>query len=139
MEVRFDLDEASVAGMSNVEYQFINASAPTESASINLKYNDPNNPYQGIASQSNILAGVSAVYPNPSKNGSFININSGSENTVNVSVINSLGAVVSSKQVALNMGSNTIPTESEKLNAGIYYIKLSGNNQSTTRKFIVLK
>lgn len=134
-----DLDEATVAGTSEVNYKF-SAIAPgstnTVSINFNLKYNA--SPV-GLTKLSGILSGVSQVFPNPTSAGAAINITSDRDvSGVQVSIINSLGARVSSKQVNLNNGKNTIDLDTDKLNSGVYFISIRQGETVVTKKLTVL-
>lgn len=134
-----DLDEATVAGTSEVAYKFsaYNTSASTTlSINFTIKYNP--SPV-GISKQFNLLSGVSSVFPNPTTANAFVTIQSDKElNGVQVSVFNSLGARVSSKEMNLTAGKNTVDLGTEKLNSGIYFVKVRHGASVVTQKLTVL-
>lgn len=134
-----DLDEASVAGNSNVNYKFSAVAAgSTNTVSINFNMKYAASPV-GLTKLNGILSGVSQVFPNPTSGNAYITITSDSDlNEVQVSVVNSLGARVSSKQINLNSGKNTIDLGAEKLNAGVYFISLRQGENVITKKLTVL-
>lgn len=132
-----DLDEASIAGYSEVNYKFsARGPADTTTFDFNVKYNPSPT---GISKSSAVLSGVSSVFPNPTAGNSFIAINSERElSDVQVSVINSLGARVSSKEVNLNTGKNVVALDTDKLNAGIYFVSVRYGSAVVTKKLTVL-
>lgn len=138
MDVTLDLDEATVKGLSVADYKFADANNTTDNLVLSERYNDPSSPYLSVSERS-LFSNVSGVYPNPSKNGSSITVNSKSSADVSLSVINALGDVVYTKPVSLSAGSNVISTGSETLSAGVYFVTISGANTSISRKFVVLK
>lgn len=137
MSFTSDLDEATVAGYSEVNYKFsARGPADTNSVDFNVKYNP--SPV-GISKNSAVLSGVSSLFPNPTNGNAFVTINSDRElNGVQVSVINSLGARVSSKEVNLNNGKNVIALGTENLNAGIYFVSIRSGSTVVTKKLTVL-
>ncbi len=80
------------------------------------------------------------VFPNPASdkvNVSFTNMNSGN---VKVSVINTLGEVVSIlKDETMNTGAHQINWNAANVANGIYTVKIESNGNNVTRKVVVAK
>lgn len=127
------LAEASATGSSNVSYEVSNG---PEKLTIVMRYNFAT----GINSNLNDLASVSGVYPNPSASRSYIDVNASKElSGTTLKVYNCLGAVVSSKEINLNKGKNTVVIPSENLETGIYFVKMTNGSSTLTRKLTVTK
>jgi len=132
-----DLDEyASVEGLSVVRYTFFNTANTNDSIQITIRYSDSNAPV-GIKNETRAVVKAD-VFPNPSVGGfTTLKVNAAYSFEANVSVINSLGQVVSQKQVQLSPSVNKITIETEGLPAGVYFVKLSGNSETVTRRLII--
>jgi hypothetical protein len=127
------LGEATAIGLSNVSYEVSNG---TEKLEFIMRYNYAT----GINSNLNDLANVSNIYPNPSASKSFLNINSAKEiNGTKLLVYNCLGDCISSKEINLQKGKNTISIDSENLETGIYFVKITNGSSTITRKLTVNK
>lgn len=130
-----DLEEASVVGLSNVRYKVYDLANTSDSISFTIKYNAP----VSIKETINLFSKVSDIYPNPTSSKSFINITVGVSTEVKLSIINSLGAVVSNKMVELALGKNTLVLENDNLPTGLYFVTISKGNQTITKKITVSK
>ena len=83
---------------------------------------------------------VSDVYTNPSNTKAFITINTITDvNSAALSITNSLGAIVSSKNIELNVGKNVIPLDVETLSSGIYFTTITSGNSKIVKKIIINK
>ena len=80
----------------------------------------------GVAISENVVSEVS-IYPNPAT--SVLNVNAAGYSQVEV--INMLGQVVYSNSISNNAQINV-----SDLNNGVYFVRLSGANGTTTQKFI---
>ncbi|HRG02477.1 MAG: T9SS type A sorting domain-containing protein [Bacteroidia bacterium] len=131
-------DEASVAGVSSIRYRiFETTNASVDMMEFTIKYNDP---AASVKTYSSLLSSVSDVYPNPSNTKAFISVNSIiDDNTSSVTITNALGSIVSSKNVDLSIGKNTIPLEIETLSSGIYFATIISGNYKTVKKFTINK
>lgn len=132
-----DLDEAIIAGYSEVNYKFsARGPADTTTFDFNMKYNPSPT---GISKNTSVLSGLSSIFPNPTTGNAFMNLNSDREiSGVQVSIINSLGARVYSKEVNLSNGKNIITLETDNLNAGIYFVSVRYGSTLVTKKLTVL-
>jgi hypothetical protein len=102
-----------------------------------VKYN---NPLASVKTNTALFLNVSDVYPNPSNTKAFITINTTTDvNSAALSITNSLGAIVSSKNIELNVGKNVIPLDIETLSSGIYFTTITSGNSKTVKKIIINK
>jgi len=133
MVFRAYLDEASVAGQSEVSYKFSSAG---QTVIFSLKYNaDP----VSVKKYAGFNSGVSDVFPNPCYAKSFITVNSAETGAnMNLTLLNSLGSIVSSKEVVMVNGKNTINLETENLSTGVYFVRLSNGVSVATRKITII-
>ncbi len=127
----------TTAGQSEIRYHIYDVNnATTDLFVLTVKYNNP----LSVNNSSSVLSGVSNVFPNPSSSRSFINVTTSTEAAnVKVSIMNSLGSVVSSKMVDLTAGKNTLSIETENLVSGIYFVTISNGNNTITKKITVSK
>lgn len=79
------------------------------------------------------------VYPNPSKGETNLNITSVAEGKANVVVVNTLGQVVFTKQVELNVGVNAIQLDASQFANGLYNVMVESKNGSMVKKLTVTK
>jgi hypothetical protein len=131
-------DEASVAGIASIMYKIYDINNPSvDFMTFIVKYNDPTT---SIKTNTSLLSYVSDVFPNPSNTKASITVNALSDSNINtVSILNTLGSVVSSKNIELFMGKNTISLDVESLSSGIYFAVLSSGNFKTVKKFTINK
>lgn len=131
-------DEATTAGASSIRYRlFETTNASVDVMEFTVKYNDL---ATSVKTYSSLLSSVSDVYPNPSNSKAFISVNSIVDaNTSSVTITNALGSIVSSKNVDLSIGKNTIPLEVETLSSGIYFATIISGNYKTVKKFTINK
>ena len=130
------LQEASVTGVSQIRYKFSNANNTSEAITITLKYANT----VSLAKNNLNLFNEVSIFPNPASSKSALILNASSElSQATISIVNSLGAEVTSKSVDLNIGKNTIPLSVEDLSEGIYFISISSTGKSITKKLIVSK
>lgn len=131
-----DLLEASAVGESSIRYKFTDAANTSDYLMVNMKYNAP----VSVKSNKALFTNVSGVYPNPSISKSYVNITSAQNlDGVNISILNSLGALVNSKTINLNSGTNKVMIDSESLSSGMYFISITSGASTATRKIIINK
>lgn len=131
-------DEASAAGISSIRYKIydMNNSA-SDFMEFTVVYN--NNP-AALKTNTSLFSNVSDVYPNPSGNKAFVSLNTSVDlNNVSISITNSLGSIVSSKNMELNIGKNVIPLDVESLSSGIYFTTITSGNSKIVKKIIINK
>ena len=79
-----------------------------------------------------INANLLTVYPNPSSTNFFVDFNSEDiEGKGELTIVDARGVVVYSKNVLVEKGSNFYSIDELKVQPGIYYVKLTGENFST--------
>jgi hypothetical protein len=78
-----------------------------------------------------------SIYPNPTSNGSFINLNLNSLADVSVNIQNNMGQTVASKEYGKLSGLQVLPVHTDNFIAGIYYVQILVNGKITTQKLIV--
>lgn len=132
-----DLEEGSTVGYSAIRYQIYNVNDPNDVFTFTLKYNNTN----AVGIKENYLfSSVSGVYPNPASTKASISINAAADaGTTSITVTNSLGSVVSTKNIAINAGKNTIAIDTESLSSGIYFATITSGNNRIVKKFTVNK
>jgi hypothetical protein len=130
------LIEASVTGVSQIRYKFANANNAMEAITISLKYANT----VSIAKNNLNLFNEVSVFPNPASSKSTLMLSSASElSYATISIVNSLGAQVISKSVDLSIGKNTIPLPIETLSEGLYFVSITSNSATSTKKLIISK
>ena len=79
-----------------------------------------------------INANLLTVYPNPSSTNFFVDFNSENiEGKGELTIVDARGIIVYSKNVLVETGSNFYMIDEIKVQPGIYYVKLTGENFST--------
>lgn len=130
------LNEASVVGESSVRYVIHDLNNTSDQFTVTIKYNN----IMSVKANASLFSNVSEVYPNPSVSNAFINISvTNSSNGVKVSIINTLGTIVSTKAVDLTSGKNTIALDLENLSSGIYFVTLGQGAAKVTKKITISK
>lgn len=134
--LRLYLTEGPTSGQSSIRYLIYNANDATDTLSFTISYNNPLG-VQNIAKQ---LLNISNVFPNPCAAKAQITFTSATEllNTT-VTIINSLGIIVSKKDVDVAEGRNNISLDIEHLSTGIYFVSIPVNNSKIVKKFTVNK
>jgi PKD repeat protein len=77
---------------------------------------------------SNAISFISS-YPNPAASQANLNVNLGSDNTIHITVFNSMGNQVLTTVVAGNKGQNHVALPISNLPTGIYYIQIQYGNE----------
>lgn len=136
IDLKADLDEATMVGISEIRYRVYDTDNTTDAVMFTLKYNAP----ASLKQANNVITNISDVYPNPSAGKSFLNITSSqSLDNVKTTIINSLGAIVSVKNIDLAIGKNNIVLETENLSTGLYFAIISNGTQKITKKITITK
>ncbi|MES2678507.1 MAG: T9SS type A sorting domain-containing protein [Bacteroidota bacterium] len=127
-----DLDEAPVAGLSVVKYTFFNVYSANDTMQITLRYN-------GLVGINKVNKDLNAfdVYPNPASESAFLKVNALKAFDSKLTVYNSLGAVVSEKQLTISEGKNNIDLKVESYPTGIYFINIKTSESSVTKRLII--
>lgn len=82
---------------------------------------------------------VGNPYPNPTTQSSNIQLLSPTNGEAHISIVNSMGQVVSDKTVQINKGSNMLTVSTENIAAGIYNIHINIGGQRYYRSLSVTK
>lgn len=78
-----------------------------------------------------------SIYPNPTSNISFINLNLKSQADVKVTISNNLGQVVASKDYGRLSDNQILPLHTDNFSTGLYHIQIMINGKITSQKLIV--
>ena len=131
-----DLEEGVNPGVSHVRYEIFNVNDANDVFTFTINYND----FVSVKENKQAFSSLSGVYPNPAVNKAFINLTSTEVvNDATVTIINSLGSIVSVKKIDLSIGKNAVAIDSESLSTGIYFATISNNKTKITKKFTVNK
>ena len=76
------------------------------------------------------------IYPNPVSDIMNIEMFSNDYDNASLSIINATGQVVYTENININNGSNQFSISVENLISGMYFVKISGNNNYNTLRFI---
>ena len=80
---------------------------------------------------------ITSIFPNPiDKNLNVIFENLDNDLKANIEVINALGAVVFNENKTIISGKNTFNLFLPQLTNGVYFLKISTQNLTATKKFI---
>ena len=93
-------------------------------------------PTIGINETSTEISGVS-IYPNPSSSSVNLEMNIANPSEVSIQVTDLSGKVVATQNLGfLPLGKNQTTIQSASFNNGLYYVTISSNGTSVTKKFI---
>ena len=93
-------------------------------------------PTIGINETSTEISGVS-IYPNPSSSSVNLEMNIATPSEVSIQVTDLSGKVVATQNLGfLPLGKNQTTIQSASFNNGLYYVTISSNGTSVTKKFI---
>ena len=103
-----------------------------ESPYISLNFD----PTIGINETTNEISGVS-IYPNPSSSSANLEMNIATPSEVSIQVTDLSGKIVATQNLGfLPLGKNQTTIQSASFNNGLYYVTISSNGTSVTKKFI---
>ena len=88
-----------------------------------------------IQTVSNKTSAVS-IYPNPVNNTASVNITAQQSVEAQITIVSITGQTVSTQNVSLNAGQNTISINTSSLEKGTYILRLTQNQQVTVKRFI---
>ncbi len=94
---------------------------------------------QQIISVSEIKSGVDfSIYPNPATDNMQVNFNLNEAKNVNISIYNTLGALVfSNNKGQLSSGNHAIDINVSSLAKGVYYMKLQAGENNISKKLVI--
>jgi hypothetical protein len=129
--------EGNVQGSYVVQYKVFNISDPNDTLAFKVGYNQAS---VGIKNQGSIASDlISEIYPNPAS-GSKIYFNLGKDDELKFQVYNSLGGLVyTSNKQKFTAGKNLLPVDGADLSSGMYFITISNNTASATKRLIISK
>jgi hypothetical protein len=78
-----------------------------------------------------------SVFPNPTDDAAFVRMNLNADAQVQISLVNVLGQVISTRQYGNVSGDQIFPVLTDGLNTGMYNIQIQINNQMINRKLMV--
>jgi hypothetical protein len=130
-------DENMTEGYSEIKYELFDVNNTSDLLTFTFKFNPL---LASVKNNTSLLSSISEIYPNPSINNAQITLNSKvntKEATINIT--NSLGAIVSTKNIPLSVGKNVINLNFDNLSSGIYFATISYMNTKNTKKFTINK
>lgn len=119
------IDDIAVLGSSNGFNATSCYNLNISTGSTNFKPNQSNN-------NSSI-----SIYPNPVKQILNVDFSSNHANPLQIKVLDQMGKMVIFKNTNAVQGRNTIQVNVSCLQKGIYYLKINGNSNCSTHKFMV--
>jgi len=91
-----------------------------------------------VSIQENELTSLS-LYPVPASDFVNIDFTSVSQESVTVTILNQLGAIVNTVEFGANEGNNTLRLDVSALSSGVYTLDIRGNEKNSIRKISVVK
>jgi hypothetical protein len=79
------------------------------------------------------------VYPNPANSYVNIKLTINLTETITTTITDIRGKVISTNEINVSSGANNISINSENIESGIYFLTITSNSNSITKKFNVLK
>lgn len=76
------------------------------------------------------------IYPNPVKNKIQVVVNSTTDETAQLRIVDNKGQIISTRTIQLKKGTNTFELNAESLTPGIYYTDITGQTINQKVKFI---
>jgi hypothetical protein len=98
----------------------------------------PTKPNTGLF-ENRIVAKNIELYPNPADELFAINFDAANRSTMTVTVKDIMGKTIQLSNHKTTLGTNNIVINSSDFNAGVYFVTLSTNGESITKKVSVLK
>lgn len=91
---------------------------------------------QGVGIAENSFHQTINLFPNPASEVTTINIISEKAFSGSISIYNSIGVLIRKESAEFSAGETNHPIDVSKLNTGLYFIELTGDNKKQTLKFI---
>lgn len=93
----------------------------------------------GVSENNSNIANVS-IYPSPAKNAASLSLDLIQNESISISVVNTVGQVVFTESLSnLSAGNHVVNFNTENWASGIYNINISSNTGNTTLKLVVSK
>ena len=86
-----------------------------------------------------VLENSISVFPNPTYNKTSVSLNLIKSSNIIIELVNTLGQKVFVQEYSMIAGRNTVDVSVENLNAGIYYLNVTVDDQIITEKLNILK
>lgn len=80
--------------------------------------------YTGINQIESSSIVVDNIYPNPTSDNSFINLNSINNSTITINIVTLSGELISRELRSLSIGENNLQLNTQNLTSGIYFVSL---------------
>lgn len=77
------------------------------------------------------------AYPNPNEGQLYIDYFSANDQTINIQLINMLGAKLFTENIKVSKGNNTIPLNTEKCSSGSYLVCVTSDSSTLNTKIII--
>ena len=137
---QFDLtiDVELATGLGNIPQSFPNPAIAPGVYSIKVVKNT-DILCQSATSDLSDLGVNMLISPNPTQDFANLTIDSELFGNYNIQVIDMVGRVVNTQNVALSVGTNFATLKSENLNNGIYTVRLQNEKGQLTRKLVIQK
>ena len=78
-----------------------------------------------------------SIFPNPAYNMAYVSLTTESDENATISIVNTMGQVISESNVQLESGSNAIPLNLNDLANGVYLVRVQIGNSVITQKLSV--
>ena len=128
------LEEGPTTGGYIVKYKVFNVANANDTSVFYIGYNTT------VGIKNIDLTSLSFnIYPNPANNEATVFVNSINSADVKLSVTNSLGQLIYTKQQNLNATSGNINLDCKNLAAGIYIIIVESDKNTETKKLVISK
>jgi hypothetical protein len=138
----------TASNVSNPDFTLTNAANGTQVQCMLTSNAACTNPVQSVSSPIiiNCVAGVFSsanlnlqVHPNPARQNAVITFYLGASVRISLDAFNMLGQQIKIfENGVLNSGNQTIPWNTEKLAAGVYFIRLRTGNYSIAKRVVVI-
>ena len=79
------------------------------------------------------------VYPNPARDFVQVAYNLDNNQEIEISLINSMGAVIEHSATSASMGGNAATIDTEGLSNGVYFINVKSGEENVTKKFMIAR
>jgi hypothetical protein len=96
---------------------------------LNMPYYDPTTGVEPFES--------TVVYPNPNKGNFMIDLNLNDAGFVQIEIINSLGVVCLQRNISVMRGKNNLSLELADAVQGVYFCRITYQNQIQTHRFVI--
>ena len=93
----------------------------------------------GINTANTAIATVAQNFPNPFSKSTTINVTLNQNEDINLTVFNTVGQLVVSKNVKGVVGVNTIEVDAANLTSGIYFYTVKAGDNKISKKMMIQK